>query len=300
MVKRYQQFNALPWDGRAVARHSPNLLPRLDLTQMEAVMIPLNRLLNVLPRRAGAPADFQRMLEWKLLRGSHEFPGPRGGTCINEAAIVAAGYAYRPVYCVKDMPASFSRPIAMLALCLNDTLEDQLRQELLMPFVTRLGGTTDTADIEMTRAELMLRRTVIEIMAPALVQAGYVELAERARSFASPMELFEIARRLRGSARSSLHHCLLSAFEHAADAAAQWRSGLPTEIVFCTFSAMRDIASLDGDRRAETVYRRAVAILDAALGIGNRAPMKAPDVVAKRMDVAKRAPHVARNEAIAT
>jgi hypothetical protein len=104
-------------------------------------MFDLSRLINALSFRAGASSEFQCMLSWKLLRGSHEFPGPHGGTCVNEAAIVAAGYPYRPVYCVKDMPASFSRPVAMLALCLNDTLDDDLRQELLMPFVTRLSGT---------------------------------------------------------------------------------------------------------------------------------------------------------------
>jgi hypothetical protein len=259
-------------------------------------MFDLNRLFNALSFHADVAADFQRMLEWKLLRGSHEFPGPHGGTCINEAAIVAAGYPYRPVYCVKDMPASFSRPIAMMALCLNDTLEDELRQELLMPFVTRLGGTADTAKIEMTRAEVMLQRTVVEILAPALARAGYGELAERARSLQTPMDLVEVARRLRNCDRSVLHHSLLSAFEHAADAAAQWRSGLPTEVVFCTFSAMREIASLDGDRRAETVYRRAVAILDAALGVGSQAQPSAPEMVAHWMDAAKRAPAPAHRE----
>ena len=35
---------------------------------------------------------FEHILNWKLLRGSHEFPGKDGGTCINEAAIVAAGF----------------------------------------------------------------------------------------------------------------------------------------------------------------------------------------------------------------
>jgi hypothetical protein len=259
-------------------------------------MFDLNRLLNALSFRAGVTADFQRMLEWKLLRGSHEFPGPHGGTCVNEAAIVAAGYPYRPVYCVKDMPAGFSRPIAMLALCLNDTLEDELRQELLMPFVTRLGGTADTVKVEMTRAELMLLRTVAEIMAPALERAGYGRLAERARSLATPMELLDIARRLRSSERATQHHSLLSAFEHAADAVAQWRSGLPTEVVFCTFSAMREIASLDGERRAETVYRRAAAILGAAIEIGNQAEAGDTAVVAHRMDAAKRAPAAARHE----
>ena len=123
-------------------------------------MFDLTRLLNVLSSRAGTTGDFQRMLDWKLLRGSHEFPGPDGGTCINEAAIVAAGYPYRPIYRVRDLPACFSRPIALFALCLNDTLDDDLRQELLVPFVTRLAGSADVAKVEMARAELMLRRMV--------------------------------------------------------------------------------------------------------------------------------------------
>src|ERR1700704_300253 len=141
--------------------------PGARANQEPTAMFDLNRLLNVMSFQPDAPADFQRMLDWKLLRGSHEFPGPDGGTCINEASIVAAGYPYRAVYCVKDMPASFSRPISMLALCLNDTLEDELRQDLLMPFVARLGGSADTPKVEMMRAELMLQRTVAEILAPA-------------------------------------------------------------------------------------------------------------------------------------
>ncbi len=251
-------------------------------------MFDLNRLLNVLSLRADAVAQFERLLEWKLLRGSHEFPGPHGGTCINEAAIVAAGYPYRPVYCVKDMPASFSRPIAMLALCLNDTLEDDLRHELLIPFVARLGGTADAPKIELMRAELMLRRTVVEILAPALARAGCAQLAERASSLGTPMELIEIARRLRNADRSSIDPLLLSAFEHAADGATQWRAGLPTEVVFCTFSALRDIASLAGGDFADTVYRRAVAILDGALQVGNQADPVGVEAVVQWMDAAKR------------
>jgi len=56
-------------------------------------MFDFNRLLNALSARAGTSAQFQRMLEWKLLRGSHEFPGPDGGTCVNEAAVVAELFA---------------------------------------------------------------------------------------------------------------------------------------------------------------------------------------------------------------
>ena len=255
-------------------------------------MFDLNRLLNAMSFQSGT-TDFQRMLEWKLLRGSHEFPGPDGGTCINEAAIVAAGYAYRPVYCVKDMPASFSRPIAMLALCLNDTLEDDLRQELLVPFVARLGGTADTPAIEMLRAELMLERTVSEIMAPALARSGFGELAERCRLLGSPVQLVEIARCLRNSDGAARHASLVSAVEHAADAGRQWLSGLPTEVVFCTFSAMREIASLEGDRFADKVYHRAAGILEAALAIGNQSEPTSRQVVAGRLRAAKRSPESA-------
>jgi hypothetical protein len=257
-------------------------------------MFDLNRLLNALSPRADAAADFRRMLDWRLLRGSHEFPGPDGGTCINEAAIVAAGYPYRAVYCVKDLPASFSRPIAMLALCLNDTLEDDLRQELLRPFVTRLAGSADAPKIEMTRAELMLQRTVTEILAPALARAGLADVAERCRAVRTPTELVEVARRLRDCAGCGLHQSLISALEHAADAGRQWLAGLPTEVVFCTFSALRDIAALDRDPIG--VYRQAAAILAAATEIGNRADADDMPVVAQRMHAAKRTTVAARRE----
>src|SRR5260221_7708685 len=150
----------------------PILLPKLYRSREEAAMFDFNRLLNALSARAGTTARFQRMLEWKLLRGSHEFPGPDGGTCVNEAAIVVAGYPYRAVYSIKDLPASFSRPIAMLALCLNDALEDELRQELLVPFVTRLAGSADGAKTETRRAQLIHEHAISEVLLPALMRAG--------------------------------------------------------------------------------------------------------------------------------
>ncbi len=264
-------------------------------------MFHFNRLLNALSSRASATAQFQRMLEWKLLRGSHEFPGPDGGTCVNEAAIVAAGYPYRAIYRAKDLPASFSRPIALFALCLNDILDNELRQELLMPFVTRLAGSADTPKIEMMRAELMLKRTAAEILAPALARSGYPEIAERCRSLRTPTELMAIVRCLRSCDTSALHRPLASALEHAADAGRHWLSGLPSEVVFCTFSAIREIASLEGDRVVETVYRRAAAILDAAIDVGKQADVTGMDVVAKRMAAAKRTSSTAahRGEALA-
>ena len=72
-------------------------------------MFDLNRLLNAMSFRAGATADFQRMLDWKLLRGSNEFPGPDGGTCINEAAIVAAGLGFARCPSIAASISGYSR-----------------------------------------------------------------------------------------------------------------------------------------------------------------------------------------------
>ena len=95
-------------------------------------------------------AHFDHILNWTLKVGSHVFPGEDGGTCINEAAIVAAGFPYQPVRRVKDMPDYFSRPICRLAMRLNDEASDAERQRLL-PFVVRLAC-ADTPEIERARA----------------------------------------------------------------------------------------------------------------------------------------------------
>jgi hypothetical protein len=57
---------------------------------------------------------FDHLLNWTLKKGSHRFPGPDGGTCINEAAVVAAGFPYACLRTVESMPACFSRPICRL------------------------------------------------------------------------------------------------------------------------------------------------------------------------------------------
>src|SRR5262249_25145625 len=100
--------------------------------------------------------DFNRLLDWKLLRGSHQFPGPDGGTCLVQAAIVAPGYPYGSVGRADgragDLPVSFSWPLVSYAVCLNDAIsDDALRQELLLPFVTRFAGSADTPQVEARR-----------------------------------------------------------------------------------------------------------------------------------------------------
>src|SRR3954466_5747595 len=104
----------------------------------------------------GTMDGFDHILNWTLRVGSHPFPGSDGGTCINEAAIVAAGFAYQPVRQVEDMPECFSRPICRLAMQLNDQASDEERQQLL-PFVTRLAC-ADTPEIEHQRAAYIQAR----------------------------------------------------------------------------------------------------------------------------------------------
>ena len=99
--------------------------------------------------RMATMESFNKILNWKLQRGSHPFPGPDGGTCINEAAIVAAGFPYQAVVFVESMPACFSRPVCRLAIRLNDMATDEQRQRLL-PFVGRLAC-ADTPRVEWER-----------------------------------------------------------------------------------------------------------------------------------------------------
>ncbi len=93
---------------------------------------------------------FDYLLNWKLKAGSHPFPGKEGGTCINEAALVAAGFDYKPIRTADDMPDCFSRPICRFAMLTNDEASDDERQRLL-PYVTRLAC-ADSRTVENARA----------------------------------------------------------------------------------------------------------------------------------------------------
>lgn len=110
--------------------------------------------------------DFNHILNWQLLAGSHEFPGPEGGTCINEAAIVASGFEYRSVRNSHDCPPCFSSLFSEFALSLNDGMYNDQRQKLLMPFVTRLAGSADTEEVEFFRARYMTEQVEERIYKP--------------------------------------------------------------------------------------------------------------------------------------
>ena len=130
--------------------------------------------------------DFDHILNWKLQLGSHPFPGKDGGTCINEAAIVAAGFEYRPVRKVEEMPDCFSRPICKLAMQLNDNASDTERQQLL-PFVTRLAC-ADTPEVEGKRASFIKSQNVTSFEHGLRVLEGALAIGRKADGIAAEDE----------------------------------------------------------------------------------------------------------------
>ncbi len=99
--------------------------------------------------------QLKNMLNWQLMAGSHEWPGPDGGTCINEAAIVAAWMPYKSVTGPSDIPVCFSPIIATFLMALNDSMSNHHRQDLI-EFIPRLAGSADDYEIEMARAQYIV------------------------------------------------------------------------------------------------------------------------------------------------
>src|SRR5262249_179428 len=92
--------------------------------------------------------DFQQLANFRLARGSHKQPNKGGNICVNEAAVIAAGFQYREIREVSCLPDCFSRPVSEYAIYLNDFMMYRVRNELLVPFITRLPGTSDAPWVE--------------------------------------------------------------------------------------------------------------------------------------------------------
>jgi hypothetical protein len=129
------------------------------------------------------PFDFQQLANFRLARGSHKQPNKGGNICVNEAAVIAAGFQYREIRDVSCLPDCFSRPVSEYAIYLNDFMMHRLRNELLVPFITRLPGTSDAPWIEQERARLIVVETVRRIVAAEYDEVwGKPKLAARCRA----------------------------------------------------------------------------------------------------------------------
>lgn len=207
---------------------------------------------------------FDHILNWRLLSGSHKFPGPDGGTCINEAAIVAAGFKYREIKSADDCPPCFSRVIAGYAIRLNDSMSDALRQKLLMPFVTRLAGTADADDKEIERARYIAVQTIGRILPISLRAIGLDEHARRC----------EQADGINAAAAANAAADAKYAARYAAVAVAAARY------------AAAAVAAADAAARKQ-IFTIAVAILGEAISLGRQSEPIEAALVASRMEAIK-------------
>ena len=134
------------------------------------------------------PFDFQQLANFRLARGSHKQPNKGGNICVNEAAVIAAGFQYREIRDVSCLPDCFSRPVSEYAIYLNDFMMHRVRNQLLVPFITRLPGTSDAPWVEEERARLIVVETVRRIVAAEYDEVwGEPKLAARCRA----VQLFE-------------------------------------------------------------------------------------------------------------
>ena len=117
-------------------------------------------------------AQFNGWLNWQLKHGSHEFPGPDGGTCVNEAALVVAGFAYREATGISDLPESFCPVASQYALTLNDSMPEGELLNRLRPFAARLSGSSGGRKTAINRASYLAMRAARGFVLLALKAAN--------------------------------------------------------------------------------------------------------------------------------
>ena len=229
---------------------------------------------------------FEHILNWRLLAGSHPFPGPDGGTCINEAALVAAGLPYRAIRSSADCPPCFSPPLAAYALGLNDAMPDGERGRL-MAFVLRLSGSADRLEIEAARTRLLALAGMRRILAPLCARAGFADLADPLAAAPDLAAALALARAAawRGGARAQ-----------EAGGRRLWVEGAVAAAVARTATAAQRAAE-DARCAAEIAegaapflpgaWAIACTILEAALAIGRQAPEPDLPTARGRLDAAR-------------
>ena len=226
---------------------------------------------------------FDNILNWKLLKGSHKFPGPDGGTCINEAAIIAAGFEYKRVGVIDDCPPCFSKVISRYALDLNDQMPDRVRQKLLLPFVTRLAGTASTKEIEQKRVELIVVRTIKEILPATLMAAGLADHALKCEQATD----FKTAAAAANAANAAAYAASASAAAAAASASAAYAAANAANAAAYAASASAPAASASASASAAAravvyaaaaaeskVWTIAISILNEAINLGKSEPIE--------------------------
>lgn len=138
-----------------------------------------------------AATKFDGLLNWRLKHGSHGFPGPEGGTCINEAAVVVAGFQYREVATITDLPESFCPVISQFCLTLNDSMPEGDILNRLRPFALRLSGSADTRKVAQQRALHLALKAATQFVPMAIGHADE-GAATRLRQATDPQDTLSV------------------------------------------------------------------------------------------------------------
>ncbi|WP_291208970.1 hypothetical protein [Hyphomonas sp.] len=237
--------------------------------------------------------DFDHILNWSLQRGSHDFPGRDGGTCINEAAIVAAGLEYREVKSADDCPPCFSKPLAAFLIVINDAMPSAERQKLL-PFVMKLSGSADAPEVEARRADYLSVQIVKRVLSTYLDAAGLSSAAKRCRKVIEITDALRVvtsvgnkrpstgvAARDAQNAASYLKFALSDGQDVTVEQKTKWAAY--GAIAF----ADRKTAKMFGLDRPPALWSEILAITHEAFLIGNQASPEETEQIRHRLDAVR-------------
>ncbi|HJU15516.1 MAG TPA: hypothetical protein VJ770_03515 [Stellaceae bacterium] len=233
------------------------------------------------------PFDFQKIAKFRLARGMHKQPNKDGNICVNEAAVIAAGFEYRAVKDVSCLPDCFSRPISDYAIYLNDLMLHRVRNEFLILFVTRLPGTSDSPWIEAERAEFIVIETTRRIVAAEYEEVWHKPaVAAKCRTVRSLRQVSSVMAKARAvlpleCAREVLHasrRCLYRDFRIGSPCAAAAKAAA---------RSFRNKLGPDMDRK---IWEMAVAILDEAILLGRHDGIDDHTAAAEWLERAKMTP----------
>jgi len=213
-------------------------------------------------------------LNWQLKHGSHDFPGPDGGTCINEAALVVAGLGYREVTSVEDLPEFFCPVISQFCLTLNDAMPEGETLNRLRPFAARLAGSGDGRRTADRRALYLASRAAGEIV-PLAIDEIQPEAATRLRDAGTPEAQFaELQKLLQFPLPEDVSQAA-GAAHRALDRALKMKSAIYAAEL-AAICAVRTAAVNQG------AWDLAIDILDGVLSIGKQADPIDADMVTQR------------------
>jgi len=164
-----------------------------------------------------------------------------------------------------------------------------LRQELLMPFLTRLAGTADRPEIEAARAKLIVFRSIRDIAPLKLRSSGLVSQARRCEQ----AEDFDAAVDAARNAADTILYILDFAARDAHYAATETRY-VAADAVRSAAILCADFVGTPADTAAQTdtsvrrkLFTIGVSILDEAIRLGKQAEAVDNALVAERMEKIK-------------